>query len=164
MTRQKSTVLTVAPVRRHVKEAFRGVFVALRADIKHREGGATELANECEMNAVVLSHKLSPDYFDHSPTVEQLLTVIERGDCRRTVAAIAALVGQTTLTLPMGDPAPRSVVNSFMALMAKAGRFTAQGAEDLADLNIDSAERERQAATLDELIPAMVQYRALLRS
>ena len=164
MKRQKSDLLTPSVAKLHVKELFRGVFVALRADMKHRDGGASAVADECGFNAVVLNHKLSPDYRDDTPTLEQFLTVIERGECKRAVAAVAALVGQAAIDVPAGDVCPKSVIAAFMALLAQAGKLTAQGATDLADGRLDAAERERQAAMLDELIPAAVQYRAVLRS
>lgn len=83
---------------------------------------------------------------------------------QQAAQAVARLAGMTALPIPhAGHGEAMEVMQGFMSVVKEAGRLDMQTAEALEDGKLSVVERQTIAASLDALIAAAVEMRAMVR-
>ena len=146
------------------KARFKAVFMGLQADARSYPGGLPELAHQLGRNYGPLRNALCPTTTDAEPTMELVLEVIEATGGQQAAQAVARLAGMTALPIPhAGHGEAHEVMGGFMSVVKEAGKLDMQTAEALEDGRLTAVERQAIAASLDALIAAAVEMRAMVR-
>lgn len=150
--------------RKHPKERFRAFYMSLQSDARSYPGGLPELAHQLGRNYGPLRNALGPTNQDAEPTMELVLEIIEATGGQQSAQAIARLAGMTALPIPhAGHGEATEVMSGFMSVVKEAGRLDMHTAEALEDGRLTAVERQAIAASLDALITAAVEMRAMVR-
>lgn len=122
---------------------YRRIFLALRADIK-AHGGFGEAAKNLNVTEDTLTKQTDPNYPEISPpTLGNFLELVNRVEAKRTVAALADLVGQITVDRNDDHESTESEIQAFLMLVKNASGLLAKGSEFAMDSRFDSCEREQ---------------------
>ena len=150
--------------RPHPKARFKAFFRGLQTDARSYPGGLPELAHQLGRNYGPVRNALCPTNTDAEPTMELVLEVIEATGAQQAAQAIARLAGMTALPIPhAGHGEALEVMQGFMSVVKEAGRLDMQAAEALEDGRLSAVERQTIAASLDALVSAAVEMRAMVR-
>lgn len=141
---------------------YRNVFLALRADIK-AHGGFGVAAKNLNVPEDTLCKQTDPNYPEISPpTLGNFIEIINVMEAKRTVAALAGLVGQITIDQADNDKTTECEIIAFLELVKNASDLLAKGSECAMDSRFDSYEREQLLPMLMSLIQVSGQlYRKL---
>jgi hypothetical protein len=150
--------------RPHPKARFKAFFMGLQTDARSYPGGLPELAHQLGRNYGPVKNALCPTHEDAEPTLELVLEIIEATGGQQAAQAVARLAGMTALPIPhAGHGEATEVMSGFMSVVKEAGRLDMQTAEALEDGKLSVIERQTIAASLDALISAAVEMRAMVR-
>lgn len=140
-------------MRRPIKQSHRALFLALQADAKGYPGGVRAIADAMAMNGNTLANGLNPDHDAPPPSFSAILEIIVLAQARRSVFALAHLVGQVPMDFELQARAPRDAVLLFLCLVKSASHALADGAERARDGHFCADDRR----ALEPLLLALMQ-------
>lgn len=143
---------------RPTKQIHRALFLALQADAKEYPGGIRALADIMAMNGSTLANGLNPDHEAPPPSFGVLLEIVVLAQARRTVFALAQLVGQVPMDFDMEQRSPAEAVRLFLSLVSSASEVFGKGSEAAKDGRFDAGERR----ALEPLLLGLMQSSAEL--
>ena len=133
---------------RKVKTDYRHVLLALRADIK-AYGGYSKAAKLVDVTEDTLSVQTNPTTDVNPPTLGTFLELVNGMEAKRTVAALASLVGQITLDDQENGESTECEIQTFLSLVANASKVMGDGSNFAKDNRFSADERE-------ELLPLLM--------
>lgn len=125
------------------KTDYRHILLAFRADIK-AYGGFHKAAERVKVTHDTLCSQTNPNSIDvNPPTLTTFIELINAMEAKRTVAALADLVGQITVDRNDDHESTESEIQAFLILVKNASDLLAKGSEYAMDSRFDSREREQ---------------------
>lgn len=143
---------------RPTKQTHRALFLALQADAKEYPGGIRALADVMSMNGSTLANGLNPDHEAPPPSFGVILEIVVLAQAKRTVFALAQLVGQMPMDFDMEQRNPAEAVRLFLSLVSSASEVFGTGSEAAKDGRFDAGERR----ALEPLLLGLMQSSAEL--
>jgi len=128
-------------MRRPIKQVHRALFLALQADAKEYPGGVRGIAETLGMNGNTLSNGINPDHESPPPSFSVILEIVMLAQARRTVFALAHMVGQVPMDFELEPRDPAVAVHLFLSLVSSASNLFGVGSEAAKDGRFDAAER-----------------------
>lgn len=116
-------------MRRPIKQSHRALFLALQADAKEYPGGVRAIAESMGMNGNTLANGLNPDHEAAAPSFSVILEIVVLAQAKRTIFALAQLVGQVPMDFEMEHREPADAIRLFMVLVNTASQSLATGSE-----------------------------------
>lgn len=128
-------------MRREIKRTQRALFLCLQADAKEFPGGISAIAQSLGMNGNTLANGLNPDHDAPPPSFSVVLEIIMLAQARRTVFALAQLVGQMTVDFELESRSPAEAVAMFLSVVTAASQLLGTGSEAAKDGRFCAEER-----------------------
>lgn len=128
-------------MRREIKRTQRALFLCLQADAKEFPGGIAAIAQSLGMNGNTLANGLNPDHDAPPPSFSVVLEIIMLAQARRTVFALAQLVGQMTVDFELESRSPAEAVAMFLSVVTAASQLLGTGSEAAKDGRFCAEER-----------------------
>lgn len=141
-------------MRRPIKQSHRALFLALQADAKEYPGGVRAIAEAMGMNGNTLANGINPDHDAPPPSFGVILEIVIVAQARRTVFALAHLVGQVPMDFELEERPPAEAVRLFLSLVASASSLFGTGSEAAKDGRFDADERRQLEPLLLGLMKA----------
>lgn len=123
------------------KQSDRSLFLALQADAKEFPGGIRALSEIIGINGNTLSNCLNPDHDAPPPSFSVVLEIVKVAQAKRTVFALAQMVGQVPMDFELEHRSPADAMNLFMSLMHSVGEVIGKGSDAAKDGRFDADER-----------------------
>lgn len=141
-------------MRRPIKQSHRALFLALQADAKEYPGGVRAIAEAMGLNGNTLANGLNPDHDAPPPSFSAILEIIVLAQARRSVFALAHLVGQVPMDFELEARAPGDAVRLFLSLVGSASHALAEGSERARDGHFCADDRRALEPLLLALMKA----------
>lgn len=141
-------------MRRDVKRTNRALFLCLQADAKEFPGGVKAIAQSLGMNGHTLANGLNPDHDAPPPSFSVVLEIIMLAQARRTVFALAQLVGQMTVDFELEQRSPKEAIELFLSVVTVASQLLGTGSEAAKDGRFCADERRALEPLLLNLMKA----------
>lgn len=139
---------------RPTKQTHRALFLALQADAKEFPGGIRAIAEAMGMNGNTLSNGLNPDHEAPPPSFAAILEIVVLAQSKRTVFALAQLVGQVPMDFQLEHHSPAESVRMFLSLIGTVSVLLGKGSEAAKDGKFDPDERRMLEPLLLALMKA----------
>ena len=136
------------------KSAYRALFLAIQADAKSYPGGIRAIAESIGINGNTLSNGLNPDSEAPPPSFPVILEIINVAQAKRSVFALAQLVGQVPMDFELEQRSPAEAVRLFLTLMHTVGDVLGKGSDAAKDGRFDPDERKMLEPMLLSLMKA----------
>lgn len=141
-------------MRRPIKQTHRALFLALQADAKEFPGGISAIAKHLEMNGNTLSNGINPDHEAQPPSMAVIMEIVVLAQARRSVFALAQLVGQVPMDFELESREPADAVRLFLSLVSAISAPMSTGSEAAKDGRFDAVERRELEPLLLALMKA----------
>ena len=141
-------------MRRPIKQSHRALFLALQADAKEYPGGVRAIAEAIGMNGNTLANGINPDHDAPPPSFGVILEIVIVAQARRTVFALAHLVGQVPMDFELEPREPAEAVSLFLSLVSSASELLGVGSEAAKDGRFCADERRALEPLLLALMKA----------
>lgn len=138
---------------RPAKQSDRHLFLAMQADAKDFPGGIRALATNLGVNGNTLGNTLNPDHDAPPPSFALILEIIKLAQAKRTVFALAQMVGQVPMDFDLEQHSPAESVRMFLSLINTASELLGKGSVFAQDGRFDAEERRH----LEPLLLALMQ-------
>ena len=139
---------------RPCKQSDRALFLALQADAKDYPGGIRALAEDIGINGNTLGNGLNPDHDAQPPSFAVILEIVKIAQAKRTVFALAQMVGQVPMDFELEQRSPTEAVSMFLSLIHTASDLFGKGSEFAKDHRFDAVERQQLEPLLLALMKA----------
>lgn len=139
---------------RPTKQTHRALFLALQADAKEFPGGVRAIAEAMGMNGNTLANGINPDHEAPPPSFSAILEILVLAQAKRTIFALAQLVGQVPMDFELEQRSPAEAVRLFLTLMHTVGDVLGKGSEAAKDGRFDADERRALEPLLLALMKA----------
>ena len=137
---------------RPTKQDHRALFLALQADAKGFPTGIQGIAHSIGMNGNTLSNGLNPDHDAPPPSFAVILEIIVLTQAKRSIFALAQMVGQVPMDFEIESRPPAEAIRLFLSLVGSASKIFSEGSEAAKDGRFDAEERK----TLEPLLLALM--------
>lgn len=141
-------------MRKPIKQVHRALFLALQADAKEFPGGIRAIADSMGMNGNTLANGINPDHDAPPPSFGVILEIVMLAQARRTVFALARMVGQVPMDFELESRDPAEAVRLFLALVNSASQSLAVGSERASDGHFCADDRRALEPLLTQLMKA----------
>lgn len=139
---------------RPTKQTHRALFLALQADSKEYPGGVKAIAEVMGVNGNTLSNGINPDHDAPPPSFSAILEIVVLAQAKRSVFALAQLVGQVPMDFELEQRSPEEAVRLFLTLMHTVGDVLGKGSDAAKDGRFDPDERKMLEPMLLSLMKA----------
>lgn len=151
-------------MRNPIKQTNRALFLALQADAKEYPGGIRAIAEAMGMNGNTLANGINPDHEAPPPSFAVILEIVTLAQARRTVFALARLVGQIPMDFELELRPPAEAMRLFLSLVSSASEMLGTGSEAAKDGRFDAGERAQLEPLLLALMKATGEFLQSIRS
>lgn len=149
---------------RPIKDTDRSLFLAMQADAKDYPGGIRALAEMLGVNGNTLGNSLNPDSDSSAPSMAVLVELIKMAQAKRTVFALAQMVGQVPMDFDLEQHSHAEAVRMFLTLIHSASDLFGKGSEFAKDGRFDAHERQHLEPLLLALMKATGELLQAVRS
>jgi len=141
-------------MRRPIKQTHRALFLALQADAKEFPGGIRAIAASIGVNGNTLANAINPDHEAQPPSFAVILEIVVLAQAKRSIFALAHLVGQVPMDFELESRPPAEAVKLFLSLVKASSELFGAGSEAAMDGRFDAAERRQLEPLLLSLMKA----------
>jgi len=141
-------------MKRPTKQTHRALFLALQADAKEFPGGIRALAEMIGVNSNTLANGINPDHESQPASMHNILEIILIAQAKRTIFALAQLVGQVPMDFELEQKSPAEAVQMFLSLIGTISNLMGKGSEFAKDGKFDARERRELEPLLMLLMKA----------
>ena len=128
-------------MRRPIKQSHRTLFLALQADAKDYPGGVRAIAASMGLNGNTLANGINPDHDAAPPSFATILEIVSLAQARRSVFALAQLVGQVPMDFELDEREPGEAIRLFLGVVSTASSLLGTGSEAAKDGRFSADER-----------------------
>jgi len=151
-------------MRKPIKQTHRALFMAIQADAKEFPGGIRAIAESMGMNGNTIANGINPDHEAPPASLSTVVEIISLAQARRTVYALAQLVGQIPMDFELESREPAEAVRLFLSLVASASKMMGVGSEAAKDGRFCAEERRQLEPLLLALMKATGELMQAIRS
>lgn len=141
-------------MKRTAKQDHRALFLALQADAKGFDGGISAVAGIMGINGTTLANGLNPDHDSPPPSFATVIELISLVQAKRSMFALAQLVGQYPADIEVEDRSPKEAIILFLSLIQTASNLFGVGSEFAKDNDFSVQERKELQPFLLSLMKA----------